>query len=58
MSSTLSALNELIKHECKVFPSSLIIIALLLHLRIQLNLILGINMLTVTLEEVHKHLDV
>lgn len=40
LSSTLSTQHELIKHECKVFPPSLIIIALLVHLRIQLNLIL------------------
>lgn len=40
MLSTLNKQHELIKHDCIVFPPSLIIIALLVHLKIQLNLIL------------------
>ena len=55
MSSTLSTQHELIKHECKVFPPSLIIIAMLVHLRIQLNLILKADILIIILQEyMHK----
>lgn len=55
MSSTFSAQHELIKHECKVFPPSLIIIALLLNLRIQLNLILQRKYTNSCFTRAHAH---